>query len=165
MKRFIQLFLTAFGLCTGCSRTDVLPPSEFTREFAEALRKAGPGLRVTIVKDLELQVTSTDGHDSTSFLDNAYNEYKQDPKTKADVIQRFVTAGLEPISRIRDGVDRTRIVPVIKDRPWLEEMRQTFMSRGAKEVPEPVYEDFSPDLIVLYAEDSPKNIRYLGPKD
>ena len=39
------------------------------------------------------------------------------------------------------------------------------MIRGAKEVPEHVYEDFSPDLIILYAEDSPKNIRYLGPKD
>src|SRR4029450_9414253 len=39
------------------------------------------------------------------------------------------------------------------------------LSRGAKEVPEHVYEDFSPDLIVVYAEDSPKNIRYLVPKD
>jgi len=39
------------------------------------------------------------------------------------------------------------------------------LRRGAKEIPEPVFEDFSPDLVVLYAEDSPKNIRYLKPKD
>ena len=62
-------------------------------------------------------------------------------------------------------MDRTRVVPVIKDRPWLEESRQALLSRGAKEVPEHVYEDFSPDLIILYAEDSAKNIRYLAPKD
>ena len=142
-----------------------MTPGEFTRAFSEALSKAEPGLKVVIVRDLELKVTAADGRDSTSFLDNAYDTYKQDPKAKDDVIKRFVTAGLETIGTIRDGVDRTRIVPVIKDRPWLEETRQALMSRGAKEVPEQVYEDFSPDLIILYAEDSPKNIRYLGPKD
>ncbi|MBN9692912.1 MAG: DUF1444 family protein [Verrucomicrobia bacterium] len=165
MKRFFQLVLAAVGLCFGCSQSGVVTPREFTREFAEALRKASPELKVAVVRDLELKITSADGRDSTSFLDNAYDTYKQDPKAKADVIQRFVAAGLETIGIVRDGVDRTRIVPVIKDRPWLEETRQVLLSRGAKEVPEHVYEDFSPDLIILYAEDSPKNIRYLGPKD
>lgn len=165
MKRFVQLVLATVGLCSGCSQSGVVTPREFTREFAEALRRAGSGLKVDIVKDLELKVTSADGRDSTSFLDNAYDVYRQDPKTKADVIQRFVTAGLETIGAIRDGVDRSRIVPVIKDRPWLEETRHALLSRGAREVPEHVYEDFSPDLIILYAEDSPKNIRYVGPKD
>ncbi|HAB16250.1 MAG TPA: DUF1444 family protein [Verrucomicrobiota bacterium] len=165
MKCFFQLVLVAVGLCSGCPQSGVVTPREFTREFAEALRKASPGLKVAVVRDLELKITSADGRDSTSFLDNAYDTYKQDPKAKADVIQRFVAAGLETIGIVGDGVDRTRIVPVIKDRPWLEETRQALLSRGAKEVPEHVYEDFSPDLIILYAEDSPKNIRYLGPKD
>jgi uncharacterized protein YtpQ (UPF0354 family) len=165
MKRFVQLVLVTVGLCCGCSQSGIVTPREFTREFAEALRRAGPGLKVAIVKDLELTVTSADGRESTSFLDNAYDVYRQDSKAKADVIQRFVTAGLETIGAIRDGVDRSRIVPLIKDRPWLEETRRALLSRGAKEVPEHVYEDFSPDLIILYAEDSPKNIRYVGPKD
>lgn len=161
----MQLLLAAIGLCSGCSHSDKINPGEFTREFAGALRKASPGLRVVIVRDLELKVTSPDGRDSTSFLDNAYDMYKQDPKAKDDVIQRFIAAGLDTIGTIRDGVDRTRIVPVIKDRPWLEETRRALMNRGAKEVPEHVYEDFSPGLIILYAEDLPKNIRYLEPKD
>lgn len=165
MKRLIQLVLASVGLCSGCSRSEVVTPREFTREFAEALRKASPGLKVSVVKDLELKVSTADGRHSTSFLDNAYDTYKQNPKTKSDVIQRFVAAGVETIGIVRDGVDRARIVPVIKDRPWLEETRQSLLSRGATEVPEHVYEDFSPDLIILYAEDSPKNIRYLGPKD
>jgi uncharacterized protein YtpQ (UPF0354 family) len=118
-----------------------------------------------IVRDLELKVTSPGGRDSTSFLHNAYDAYKQDPQATVDVIRRFVAAGLETIGRVRDGVDRTRIVPVIKDRPWLEETRQALLSRGAKEIPEHVYEDFGRDLIILYAEDSPNNIRYLTPKD
>jgi uncharacterized protein YtpQ (UPF0354 family) len=85
--------------------------------------------------------------------------------SKADVIQQFVTANLETAVRIEDAVDRARIVPVIKDRAWLEETRVALLSRGAKKLPQHVYEDFSTDLIVLYAEDSPKNIRYLESKD
>lgn len=165
MKRILQLILAAVGLCSGCSQTRILTPTEFTRAFAEALEQADPGLKVAIVRDLELKLTTADGRESSSFLDNAYDTYKQDPKAKEDVIRRFVVAGLETIGAMRDEVDRTRIVPVIKDRLWLEETRKTLLTRGAKEVPENVYEDFSPDLVIVYAEDSPKNIRYLRPKD
>ena len=77
----------------------------------------------------------------------------------------MLPASIETFGIVQDGVDRTRIVPVIKDRSWLEETRQALLSRGAKESPEHVYEDFGQELIILYAEDSPKNIRYLGPKD
>jgi uncharacterized protein YtpQ (UPF0354 family) len=165
MKRLGKLLLAAVAVCSGCSHSDIVTPGEFTREFADALRKACPGFKVTIVRDMELKVTGPDGHDSTSFLNNAYDLYKQDPKAKADLIQRYVASGLESFNAVRDAVDRTRIVPVIKDRPWLEETRKELISRGAKEIPEPVYEDFSPDLVIVYAEDSPKNIRYFGPKD
>jgi len=165
MNRFVRLLLATIGCCAGCSKSDVVTPRQFTREFAESLRQSQPGLGVVIVRDLELKITSADGRSSTSFLDNAYDMYKQEPTAKADVMQKFITAGLETINSLKEGVVRERIVPVIKDRPWLEESRQALLSRGAKEVPHYVYEDFSPDLIVLYAEDSLKNIRYLVPKD
>ena len=142
-----------------------MTPSEFTRTFADALRKARPGLKVDIVRDLELNVTSANGGETTSYLDNAYDTYKQDPQERDDVIKRFVAANLETIGVTREGVDRTRIVPIIKDRPWLEETRQAILGRGAKEAPEYVYEDFSPELVIVYAEDSPKNIRYFRAKD
>ena len=158
----------AVGLCAGCSRSDVLSPREFTREFAEALRKAGPGRTVTIVGDLEVKVKSADAGESTSFLNNAYDSYKQQPEAKAEVIERFVTAYLESFESLNGEigeVDRSRIVPVIKDAPWLEETRQAMLTRGAKETPEHVWEEFCPGLILVYAEDSPKNIRYLRPED
>ena len=52
-----------------------------------------------------------------------------------------------------------------KDRPWLEETRKAMMDRGAKQIAETVHEDLNSDLLILYAEDSPKNIRYFSPKD
>lgn len=165
IKRIVQVLLAALGLSSGCSHSDIIMPNQFTLEFADALRKANPGLKLAIVRDLEVRVTSADGHGSTSFLNNAYDLYKQDPKSKADVIQRFVVAGLESFDPNRGGMDRTRIVPVIKDRAWLEETRQVFVSRGAKKPPEWVYEDLNPDLVVFYVQDSPKSIRYLELSD
>lgn len=116
---------------------------------------------------MELKVTTADGLESTSFLDNAYDTYRLDPKSKQEVIKKFVAAGLETIAALgkSEPVDRKLIVPVIKDRPWLEEMRHALAARGATKFPEHVYEDLNSDLIILYAEDSPKNIRYVGPKD
>ncbi len=167
MKRFIQAALVALGICSGCSKSDILTPAQFTKEYADAFRKSLPGLKVEVVKDMELKVTTADGLESTSFLDNAYDTYKQDPKSKQEIINKFVAAGLETIASMgkSEELDRKLIVPIIKDRPWLEETRKAMLDRGAKQIPETVYEDLNSDLIILYAEDSPKNIRYFSPKD
>lgn len=159
----LSLLLLAAGLAPGWAKTGAaLTPAQFTREYAEALRKARPGASVAIVGDLELTVTPAGGEAHAAFLHNAYDVYKQEPEAKAEVIARFVAAGGEKIS---DNVDRTRIVPVIKDRPWLEETRRATAGRVGGKAPEHVYEDFTPELVILYAEDTPKNIRYLTPKD
>ncbi len=134
-------------------------------EFAEAMRKSSPGLRVDVIGDLELKVTNAEGRDSTPFLYNAYDAYLQEPAAKADLIHRFAAAALETATAGHSGVDRSRIVPVIKDRPWLAEIRQAMLHRGATKLPEAVYDDFTPDLVIAYAEDSPRNMRYLTPKN
>jgi hypothetical protein len=157
--------LAKFGLRSDDSKSGIMTREEFTREFAELLRQERPELKVAIVGDLELKVTSADGRDSSTFLDNAYNIYKQDPQARAEVVRRFVAASLETAGVSQSPVDRTRVVPVIKDRPWLEETRQALLSRGAKELPEHVFDDFTADLIIVYAEDLPHNIRYLTPAD
>ena len=129
--------------------------------------KSLPGLKVEVIKDMELKMTAPNGTESTAFLDNAYDTYKQDPKSKDEIIRRFVAAGLETVASMgkSEDLDRKLIVPIIKDRPWIEETRKAMMDRGAKQIPETVYEDLNADLIILYAEDSPKNIRYFSPKD
>lgn len=167
MKRFTQILIAALGLCSGCSRTDVLSPSKFTSEFSDALRQASPELKVDVVQDLELKVTTSDGSTTTAFLNNAYDLYKRDPKSKDEVIQKYVAASLETIASLKapEDLDRTRIVPVIKDKPWLEDIQKSMEERGAKGPMENVHEELNSDLIIVYAEDSPQNIRYFTPKD
>src|SRR4051794_23120812 len=121
MKSLIRAALALIGLCSGCSDSAVLTPAQFTHEFAAALVAASPGIKVDVVRDLQLKVTTSDGRESNAFLDNAYDTYKQDPTHRADTMQKFVAATLEASADVRGQVDRTRIVPVVKDRPWLEE--------------------------------------------
>ncbi len=146
---------------------EIASPAEFTSQIADALRQASPESKIEIVKDLEIRITSVAGGERTAFLDNTYDQYKHYPTTKKDLIQRYVGSVLETIgsSTWSETIDRNRIVPIIKDKPWLAETREALVERGAKEAPENVYEEMNPDLVVVYAEDSPKNIRYLTPKD
>jgi uncharacterized protein YtpQ (UPF0354 family) len=165
MRRLFKLLLAGVGMSFGCARPDLISAAQFTREFGDALREAKPASKVSVERDLELTVTPPGESPGIVFLHNAYDLYKQDPKAKADIIRRFVASSVDTVGVIRDGVDRSRIIPVIKDRAWLAETRQALIARGAKELAEHVYEDFSPELVILYAEDSPTNIRYLGPTD
>ena len=68
-------------------------------------------------------------------------------------------------SVVAKELDRNQIVPVIKDRLWLEETRKALLGRGIKDLKENVYEDLNSYLVILYAEDSQKNIRYFSPED
>lgn len=163
----LLLLLAVFGLF-GCSKPKpaVETPGEFTASYAEALRGKAPAMKVVVVQDLELKITPAGGEEFSAFLDNAYVTYKQAPEAKAEVIEKFMQGTLSMSEARRDKtVDRSAIVPIIKDRPWLEETRQALRGRGSEKVPEQVFEDFNSELVILYAEDSPNSIRYLTPAD
>ena len=164
MKRIVHLLIFAMGFGTACTQPTTLGPSDFTAACADALPKADPSLQVVIVRDLQLKITSSNGSDVAAFLDNIYTTYVQDPDTKDEAIQRIILSNLETIGSISDRPNRAAIVPIIKDRPWLSEVRQSSQDRGVKAT-EQVYEDLNTDLVIVYAQDSPKNIRYLVPAD
>lgn len=162
MKRFIDKISGFFG--GQGTQQPVLSPGEFTREYAAALEATGAHASVEIIGDLELRETFSGEPPVTRFLNNAYDVYTRNPQFKDDIIKKFVTAGIESASACRSVVDKTRIVPVIKDRKWMTETLQALAARGA-EAPEQVYDDFCQELVIMYAEDSPTSMRYLRPED
>lgn len=149
----------------GRAKATRLPaPGDFTRAYAAALAESAPGLSVSVAGDLELRVTMANRQPSTAFLHNAYEACKQDPGSTNDIIKRFVAASAETALMYKETVDQTRIVPVIKDTAWITETRQALLDRGAESLCGQVFEEFCPGLLIVYAEDSPKNIRYLTPE-
>jgi len=137
----------------------------FTREVADVLRAQASGSEVTVTRNLELRVKNAQGKEATVFLDNAYTAYRANPKARSEIIRTYVQSFLETMSSMDAAVDRSRIVPVVKDRAWLAETQKSLKTRGAKEFQERVYEALNRELVIVYAEDSPRNIRYLSPKD
>jgi len=162
MKRFFESAAAVFGGSPG-----ILTPAQFAKEFAKVLRVSAPGLQVEVVRELELKVQSAGGQPNTMLLNDAYGKYKTDPKSKEDVMKRFVASFLQTVDTggVSQSLDPTRIIPVVKDRPWLEEARKALKNRGGEKGGENVYEDLNEDLVILYAEESGKNIRYLSLED
>ena len=81
------------------------------------------------------------------------------------MIQRIITSTLESLGSVEDSPDRGAIVPIVKDRDWLSEVGQASTVKGSVKFAENVYEDLNSDLVIVYAFDSPRNIRYLSPEN
>jgi uncharacterized protein YtpQ (UPF0354 family) len=165
MKRLLFILLVVILVAFRFSRPEVLSPGELTREVAGSVREVHPGVKVTVVRDLEIKLTFTDGRSSTLFLNNAYDTYKQNPKDREGVIHRYVMASLQAFRDVEAPLDASRIVPIVKDRAWLSEMRQAGSKGGSQKAPDFVFESLNLDLVVVYAVDSPQNIAYLTSED
>jgi uncharacterized protein YtpQ (UPF0354 family) len=156
MKRIFALIACVFALSVHAAAE--LSPEQFTEEFRAALVGALPGHAVQVVEPLQIKVKKTDGEEATAFLDNAYNEYSRAPGAKADVIAKYLASFVETAKGPRP-LQPEQIVPVVKDRGWLKNVG------GSKANSKQVIDDLNADLVVIYAEDGPENIRYFSADD
>ncbi|HEX2853027.1 MAG TPA: DUF1444 family protein [Opitutaceae bacterium] len=159
------LAVLAFALVFASRAIAVTSPADFTRAYAKAFREAAPHLKIVIVKDLELKLADGAENEHLIYLDNAYQSYQESPATGRDVIRRYVASTIESLTPDANELQRDRIVPIIKDRAWLEEMRAVQPKGEKTSKPGQVWEDYNEDLVIVYAEDSPRNIRYFGADD
>lgn len=162
MKRFLASLIFTLGL-SSIANAAPLSADQFTQVFANKLKKAQPAINLTVKGDLLLIIKDQDGKETTSYLDNAYSQYLLDPKAVDEILKNYVTSFSEATGKSAP-LDRSRIVPIIKDRNWIAEIKKSVKQRGNEQVPENVYEDFNEELVILYAEDTPTNIRYFAPK-
>ena len=156
--------LLALVLLAASCAERAMTPSQFTERFVKEARAGWPALGVTAEADLHLRITREDGEESTAFLDNAYQLYLQDPDAAGEVIRNYLQAFAEP-AVAEPNLDRTRIVPVVKDRPWMTEVAASAEASGLEGRLEHVFEDLNEDLVIVYAVDHPNRIRFLGPTE
>lgn len=160
MKRIFVILLCMLALSAHAA-SDALSPERFTEEFKAALSASLPEHFITVVEPLQLKVKDEDGAEATAFLDNAYSEYSLRQTSKADIISRYVASFVES-TREAATLNPRQIVPVVKDRAWLKEVRRAMKDRGARSIKEQVIEELNQDLIIVYAEDGPQNIRFIS---
>lgn len=161
MKRFFSALRALFG---GGRSAPGMTRAEFTEEVARRVRIAAPGVDVQVAAELELGINATDDGGNRAFLDNAYQMYLgASERDRSDLIDRFVRSFAEATK----GLERSRdaIIPIVKDRGWLDEIRESMRRMGSEQVQDNLYEDLNDDLVVVYAIDTPSNIAYLSPDE
>lgn len=157
MRHVLALLCCVMVFC-GTVRAQTLNSRNFTEVFARALTAALPSATVTVKGDLALSVKETSGLDRTIFLTNAYREYSLDPKRFADIVKGFVAA-MSRSGTASAKLDRSRIVPVIKDRQWLVDLHKMHKAQGKDQ--EHLSDSFNNELVIVYAEDDATRMRYL----
>jgi uncharacterized protein YtpQ (UPF0354 family) len=154
------LALLVAGLVGSSLAFAALSPDAFTQEFVTSLRARLPDCKIEIIKSLELRISKCGGADSSAYLDNAYNSASADPDSRQEIIEQHVGAFAESLGEL-PPLDPKNIVPIIKERGWPEEVRADARRRGGKEPADQVVEKFNDQLVIVYAEDTPLNIRYI----
>ena len=160
----ILAVLAAMVLFSGTARAEVLSPQAFTEAFAKAAQAAVPDAKVTITGELQTETHYANHETITSDLRNAHSTYRQAPAELDEVLRRYVGVLAEAVAGA-GTVDRSRIVPVIKSRRWLDGLREDRKAQHLELTPEPLTEPYNSELIVAYAEDRPTSIRYLTTRD
>jgi uncharacterized protein YtpQ (UPF0354 family) len=163
--RLLPVLFAALVLAAGAARADTLTPRAFTERVARAALAAMPSAKVAINGELQFVVRYGNGASANSDLGKAYKTYEREPDHLDDIVQAQVTALMEAGGDANGlpKLDRSRIVPIIKDRGWVEVMAR----RGREQTPplELVAEPFNSDLVVVYAENRLGTLRILSNRD
>lgn len=155
------LILLAVTVSAPAVAQQLVSQDKFTMLYMDALRAAVPEVQVQVTGRMELSIEH-DGNEVRAYLDNAYSRYSTAPDMLDQVIGDYVAATVEQVVAPPEETDVTRIVPVIKGATYLEELNAGAVG---DEVVLIAHEPYNDDLIILYAEDTPRNIRYLGDDD
>jgi uncharacterized protein YtpQ (UPF0354 family) len=157
MRLRLGVLFSVVAIC-GAICAEMLTPPAFTQEFARALARTRPSANVSVAGDLKLTIKETDGLVRNIQLNNAYNEYKLDPQRFDDLVATFSAIFSQSASKEAE-LDRTRIIPVIKDRQWLDELHNTLKAKGVAQ--QHLADRFNDELVIVYAQDDPNRMRYL----
>lgn len=157
MRPLLGVLFSVVAICVAIC-AEMFTPAAFTQEFARALTRARPSANVSVAGDLKLTIKETDGLVRNIQLNNAYNEYKLDPQRFDDLVTTFSAIFSQSASK-EGGLDRTRIIPVIKDRQWLDELHNTLKAKGVAQ--QHLADRFNNELVIVYAQDDPNRMRYL----
>lgn len=152
------MFLLLFSCSNNPARHYPLTEKEFTAVFLDSLKKRHPESSYVIEKELQIRAKSSD-KDFIHYLDNAYNLYKAQPDSMVPVMQMYLASSSD-LYLPEEPISRKRIVAVIKDAGYMDEVKQVTGNLGAKKAAEYMFEKYNEKLIVLYGEDKENGIAY-----
>ena len=160
MRLFRVFLLGFFVVALGLAKADeFLSPQAFSERFSQRLREALPQAGVEIVAPLHLRISLRKSGDSTVYLADAFEVYKQEPDSGEDLIARYVAGAIESM-QMPSKIEASKIVPVLKTRKWLDEV-----TKGSASEQPVVYDVVNEELVIVYAEDTGKSLGYFSTQE
>jgi uncharacterized protein YtpQ (UPF0354 family) len=155
MKHWILFVAFLFTTCS--SKKEILSATEFANKYLLALKKNNPTVDYSLAPDLSVNA-KYNGSDYTHFSDNAYREYLTEPDSIDQVLAKF-TQTADEVYKESTEVNIKNIIPVIKSADFIDEVKELV---GATDSTKslPIFEKYNDELLVVYAEDDEKSIRY-----
>jgi uncharacterized protein YtpQ (UPF0354 family) len=144
-----------------------MSPRAFTDAFAAAAHATMPSAQVVVKGDLTVETRDTGGETTTSDLHNAYDRYRADPEHVREIIQGYVATLADTVqqSQSKAAIDRSRIVPILKNQAWIDSTRKFLGALPPEKASEPLTEPFNGKLTIVYVEDHTHSMRYLTTRD
>jgi len=162
VKKFLVLIIFVFSWVQVSIANDILSKKEFSERYREAVSKMHPDARFEMIGDLELKIILPEGKEQTSFLNNAYADYSNNPSEIDSVLHTYAESLSLSKKLEEETFSNEQIFPVIKDFRYIEQVNYMFEKSGSKGL---VYEKLNDVLYILYAFDTPKSIRFMAEND
>jgi len=127
---------------------------EFRKQLVDALLADAPQLTCTPAPGDELEFTISgldNGGQSIVALHRAYAEFERDPAERDEILARWKNMLLRQANR--EPLDPANVVPMIKDRRWLDEQVAQGTRLPAEGADDSLWvEEYNEDLLIVYAE-------------
>jgi len=160
VKRVIGAFVF-IAVFLGLAFAETLSPRAFTEEIANAIRTAVPSAKVWIERELEVEIRYSNGQNVLAELTTSYNVYRNEPERLKGIIDLHIERlKTDEYAKSQIKLDHSKIVPVVKNRKWLEDAERRIKAAGIRQTQ--LVDDFVDDLVVAYAEDTDKIFRYIA---
>jgi uncharacterized protein YtpQ (UPF0354 family) len=138
----------------------LLSETKFSEKFSNELKKRVIGLEIISINELEIKTKLGNKEGSRHFLNNSYSEYLKEPKSINEIIERYVI-GASDVYNPKDIVKIENILPIIKDKRFIEELKR--INSGFEK--SHIFESYNNELFIFYAEDKENSIHYISRED
>lgn len=137
---------------------------EFTKHYFEQITKKYPYVTYEIAGTLSLKAITKQRGEVYHYLENAYREYKLEPKEIKEIVEKYIIASGD-VYKEQTELDINRIVPMIKPKDYLEVVEELSQEIEIENSPNLVWEYYNEELIIIYAADEEKSISYFHRED
>ena len=143
----------------------MLTSTKFAQRYIQFLQEKTSHLAVKVEDEHSLKIELKD-RELSIFLNNAYDEYLNNPDDIDRIIERYCSTVLETAVHEKNNINVASIVPVIRHADYLQGILELMDSSNSDLSKSRLYfERLNTELVVLYVEAMDGKLRFLSEQD